>query len=120
MGVSNPKYFCTECQWAAKGPCPQHPGSSLMMGKNWRPGRKGTRTRLWDNRRRGFRPPPGLVVLGAKDFSHNGTSLNLFGWHDDPVREAIRVRAGHKPSRSAALKLSSGKLGWPFPFYRGH
>jgi len=137
----NPKYLCTRCQWAAKGPCPQHPGSSLMMGKNWRPGRKGRRTRLWDNRVHGsqavpppvvrlggwpsphrdgtgpFRvagsPPPGIVALGATDFSRGQGSSS---WND-PVRAAIRARS-QKPPRP--LRLPSRVLGWPFPFdWRG-
>lgn len=137
MGVSNPKYLCTECGWAAKGACPQHPDSSLMMGKNWRPGKKGRRTRLWDNRVHGsqtvppltvrlgawpsryrdgtgpFRvagsPPPGLVILGATDFSHDPTDL---AWND-PVRVAIRAKR-QKPPRP--LRLPSRQRGWPFPF----
>jgi hypothetical protein len=136
MGVSNPKYFCTECQWAAKGPCPQHPGSSLMMGKDWRPGKKGRRTRLWDNRNHGSQvpirwngpwrrrlyqahpmpdrtpPPEGLVVLGATDFSHDSSHLA----YNDPVRVSIRAK-NSKAERSRPLDPPpSRRLGWPFPF----
>jgi len=97
-GIANPKYYCQECGWAAKGPCPRHPGMNVMMGTKWRPGKKGKKTRLWDNRVHGsqtpgepgklppftprgyhsrpFRaltsPSPFLKELGAKDFSHDG------------------------------------------------
>jgi len=134
---ARPKYLCTECAWAAKGRCPQHPGASLMMGRNWRSGKKGKRTRLWDNRVHGSqtvppptvrlgawpsryrdgtgpfrvagRPPLGLVVLGATDFSRDQADSS---W-SDPVRAAIRSR-NQKPPRP--LELPSGDPGWPFPF----
>jgi hypothetical protein len=138
---SNPKYLCTECGWAAKGPCPQHPGQSLNMGKDWRPGRKGRRTRLWDNRvhgsqvpgeraetfrrwQRGYgvhpfrdraHPPEGLALLGAADFSHDPTSLL---WND-PVQVAIRAKSQKQPRPldppGAAGERHPG-LGRPFPF----
>lgn len=139
MGVSNPKYLCTECQWAAKGKCPQHPGSSLMMGKNWRPGRKGRRTRLWDNRVHGSQtvppltvrpgawpskyrdglgpfktphgPPPGLVYLGATDFSRTQGRR-----YTDPVRQAIRARSQKPPSELTAPVPDPPDKQWPFPF----
>lgn len=136
MGVSNPKHLCTECGWAAKGPCPQHPGSSLNMGKDWRPGKKGRRTRLWDNRVHGSvtapppakwwyrayspmghasHPPEGLMALGATDFSHSPSSLL---WND-PVQVAIRAKSQKQPrplDPAGAAGERHGGLGWPFPF----
>jgi hypothetical protein len=138
MGISNGKWYCIECGWAAKSRCPRHPSSSLSMGTHWRPGKKGKRTRLWDNRVHGSQvtppltvrlggwpsqyrngtgpfmtkamPPPGLVYLGAVDFSRQ----NGHSWYTDPVLVAIRGK-NQKPVRENELKLPSGDLGWPFP-----
>lgn len=127
---SNQKYLCTECHWAAKGKCPQHPGKSLAMGTQWRPGKKGRKTRLWDNRMHGSittpppkkwqyrgywnsplgcpaQPPSGLVHLGAVNFSHNPTSLL---WND-PVQKAIRAKNQKQPR---PLSIPSSEPGWPF------
>jgi hypothetical protein len=141
------KHLCTECRWAAKGPCPRHPGKSLLMGSKWRPGKKGRKTRLWDNRvhgsiqpdqpmqypRMGARPsryrygvtvfnvpaspPPGLLVLGATDFSRSGDD-GTGSWNrsSDPVRRAIAEK-NQKPSLEHQLKLPSKEPGWPFPYW---
>lgn len=131
---SNTKYLCAECGWAAKGKCPQHPESCLKMGKKWRPGKRGRRTRLWDNRVHGSvtvspmqsrwawrsrpyaelpHPPRGLMVLGATDFSHDPTEL---AWND-PVRVAIRNR-NSKPPRplDPGPHHDDDNPGWPFPY----
>lgn len=74
------KYLCQVCQWAAKGPCPLHPGESLAMGKKWRPGKQGTKWRLWDNHVHGSgveataRPPGWPGTLGA---GYNGRYVTL-------------------------------------------
>lgn len=131
----NSKYLCTECGWAAKGECPRHPGASLNMGKHWRPGKKGRRTRLWDNRvhgsvtvpaetgRKGRRiwrarpfaerqhTPSGLIALGATDFSHDKSDLP---WND-PVRAAIRAKNA-RPPRPLRVPGWKPVPGWPFPF----
>jgi hypothetical protein len=136
MGLQRQKYLCQDCLWAAKAPCPRHPGRSLAMGMQWRPGKKGKKTRLWDNRvhgsqtvtapavRRGawpsayrpggpfrvpFSPPRGLVHLGATDFSRGVPR----SWYGDPVTMAIDSR-NRKPARHGDLKLPSDELGWPF------
>ena len=47
------KYYCAEHDWAAKGPCPRQHAPGAPAGarhSSWRPGRKGSRTRLWDDR----------------------------------------------------------------------
>jgi hypothetical protein len=132
----NVKWYCTECGWAAKGKCPRHPEHSLNMGKQWRPGKKGRKTRLWDNRvhgsvttpplgiRHGAWPsaynsvpyrdlgpvPPGLMALGATDFSRSPGS----NYHTDPVQVAIRAK-NSKPERGD-FKPPTPRLGWPFPF----
>lgn len=125
----NVKYLCTECGWAAKGPCPQHPAASFNMGKNWRPGKKGKRTRLWNNRVHGsvtaapgrnawgwptrelHHPPDGMLILGATDFSHDQSESP---WND-PVRVAIRDR-NQKSPRPLRIPLARPALTWPFPF----
>lgn len=50
MAPGNRKHYCTECGWAAKTACPVHPGMSMDMGTRWRPGKKGSRERLWSLR----------------------------------------------------------------------
>jgi hypothetical protein len=137
----NVKWYCIECGWAAKGRCPRHPGKSLSMGKRWRPGKKGRKTRLWDNRVHGsvtaeppairhgawpspygsapFSPsrpvPRGLIALGARDFSRNGVdSAAGFSRSADPVRRAISEKS-RKPSMEHLMKLPSKEPGWPFP-----
>jgi hypothetical protein len=141
----NVKWYCTECGWAAKGRCPRHPESSLNMGKQWRPGKKGRKTRLWDNRVHGsvaaapprssqtsrrplyqratpfkisHSPPPGLILLGATDFSRAKPDGSSFWRDNDPVRRAIRER-NMKPSLEHRLKLPSKEPGWPFPYHCG-
>src|SRR6266581_1746433 len=112
MMVSNGKYYCKTCGWAAKTACPIQGHESVAMGTVWRPGRKGSKTRLWDDRvwgrradarrqwrqwrYRGYGPPrtaPDLVVkLGGRDRLRAQTGA---GWMrmGDPVTEAIRDRA---------------------------
>jgi hypothetical protein len=133
----NVKWYCTECGWAAKGKCPRHPEQSLDMGKQWRPGKKGRKTRLWDNRVHGSLPteplsvrhgawpsqytavpfnvphatPPGLVALGATDFSHSPGANS----YCDPAREAIREK-NQKPEVRHLMRLPSRQLPWPFPY----
>jgi hypothetical protein len=106
------------------------------MGTAWRPGKKGRKTRLWDNRVHGsvtvpplslrrsrwpspyndspFRTampvPRGLAAIGATDFSRAAGSNAYY----DPVQQAIRAR-NSKPPRHGDLKLPSGEPGWPFP-----
>jgi len=143
MGLQRGKHYCVTCGWAAKGKCPQHPASSLYMGSQWRPGKKGKRTRLWDNRVHGSQttppptvrlggwpsryrsgqgpfavpaaPPSGIIALGAVNFSHTvDDGTGTFWRESDPVRRAITERS-RKPSREHEMKLPSNELGWPFP-----
>jgi hypothetical protein len=135
--VMNVKWYCPECGWAAKGRCPRHPSQCLSMGKEWRPGKKGRKTRLWDNRVHGsvvaqplairhgawpspynaapFRTlgavPPGLMMLGATDFSRSPGSNS----HFDPVRKAIREK-NRKSERGSLMRLPSRQKPWPFPY----
>lgn len=115
MGIANGKWYCPECGWAAKGPCPQHPGSAVLMGTRWRPGKKNSRTRIWDDRVPGRRDaarrvtggskskhyhqpvaaPQAVLELGGRDRTRLQTGA---GWlrTEDPVTWAIheRVRRG--------------------------
>lgn len=66
MPPSNGKYVCTNCDFVWKGrggTCPggkacREAGYVKSMGTKWRPGRKGSRTRMWDRRQAG---PPRLI-----------------------------------------------------------
>jgi len=139
------KRLCQDCHWAAKGPCPRHPGRSFYMGSRWRPGKKNSKMRLWDNRVHGsvqpiqpvpypsrgawpstYRygvtvfdvpgsPPLGLITLGATNFSRSGED-GTGNW-DRSADPARRAIAekSRKPSRKHQLKLPSKELGWPFP-----
>lgn len=48
------KFYCPEDDWAAKGryqmTCPYCRQPMKFMGTVWRPGKKGSRTRVWDER----------------------------------------------------------------------
>jgi hypothetical protein len=48
------KFYCPPCDEAAKAQgaaaCPRCGTAMRDMGTRWRPGRRGTRTRLWDRR----------------------------------------------------------------------
>lgn len=137
------KRLCLDCNWAAKGPCPRHPGRSLYMGSKWRPGKKDSKTRLWDNRIHGSvtvsppanrldawpkfhrrstgpfnapaSPPTGLLTLGAVNFSRGGDDgTGSWDRSGDPARRAIAEK-NRKPSRKHELRLPSKYPGWPFP-----
>jgi hypothetical protein len=113
--VRRDKHFCLSCGWAAKGPCPRQGHESVRMGTQWRPGRKGSRTRLWDDRVSGdSQPAPVELVRVARNVyrsvvrfppgrkpdvtltltSHPGREYSGGRW-PDPVLAAIRARHLH-------------------------
>lgn len=105
MAPSNRKHYCTECGWAAKTVCPVHPGMSLDMGTRWRPGRKGSRERLWSLRstrnrqmppakRRGdvyYGVPKFIQDLGVKVPKETAERYQYYPW-DVPVLKDITAR----------------------------
>jgi hypothetical protein len=54
MGTKRAKYYCSPCDKVVKAMfgalCPHCGGQMTPMGTQWRPGRRGTRTRMWDLR----------------------------------------------------------------------
>lgn len=58
------KYYCREDNRVAQGACPRTcpycRQPMTFMGDRWRPGRKNSRTRMWDPRQAG---PPRVVSL---------------------------------------------------------
>ena len=54
FGLGRDKYYCVPCDYVAKAKhtpvCPTCRESMTWMGDKWRPGKKGTKTRLWDDR----------------------------------------------------------------------
>jgi len=101
---SNRKWYCPECGWAAKGPCPLHP--SLDMGTRWRPGRKGSKERLWSlrsSRNRQMPPakkryhvyygvPKYIRDLGVKMPKETAEQYAYYPWAI-PVLDDIRARS---------------------------
>jgi hypothetical protein len=54
MGISNTTLHCPACDLVVKAPAarPCVCGALMQdMGKNWKPGRKGSRTRMFDQRK---------------------------------------------------------------------
>ena len=53
-GLGRDKYYCVPCDYVAKAKhtpaCPTCREPMTYMTDEWRPGRKGSRTRLWDER----------------------------------------------------------------------
>jgi len=54
FGNGRDKYYCTPCDYVAKAKntpsCPLCGEAMTYMTDVWRPGRKGSKTRLWDAR----------------------------------------------------------------------
>lgn len=54
FGLGRDKYYCVPCDYVAKArhtpACPTCREPMTYMTDEWRPGRKGSRTRLWDER----------------------------------------------------------------------
>lgn len=77
MGISRGKNYCPECDTVRKGPGahgkPNCPGTFEYMGKSWRPGKKGTRTRMWNDRvaRRHKLVPPYLKYRVSTNYRHS-------------------------------------------------
>ncbi len=54
FGLGRDKYYCVPCDYVAKAKhtpaCPTCREPMTWMGDKWRPGKRGTKTRLWDDR----------------------------------------------------------------------
>lgn len=118
FGIVRQKYYCPVCGWAAKGICPRHPAETVPMGVMWRPGKKGSKTRLWDDRVHGRRQDARRVMGGSKSKHHGwvrtaSDHVIALGGRDrlrqqtgagflrmgDPVTEAIHARPGSRRKR---------------------
>jgi hypothetical protein len=104
---SRGKSYCRRCDLVMRGAgtCPHCGRAAAAMPKSWRPGRKGTRTRVWDVRvtrsHYGYAVPDVVRAMGVKGLPPR----QRFWWGDpDPVRKAIirrglAQRARHRRNR---------------------
>jgi hypothetical protein len=96
---SRGKSYCRWCDLVMRGAgtCSYCGRAAVLMPKSWRPGRKGTRTRVWDvrvsrRRRQHSGPPDAVRQLGVRGLPPR--SQAVLSWYvPDPVRQAI-VRRG--------------------------
>lgn len=71
MSISRGKSYCPECDTVRKGPGAHGkadcPGQFEYMGTRWRPGRKGSRDRMYSSRqaRRAQQNPPKYTLFWA-------------------------------------------------------
>jgi hypothetical protein len=88
------KFYCAVHDWAAKGPCPrQHDDAMItyLVSNTWRPGKKGTKMRLWDARqRRNHYGVSSVPVLFVKEITTSGS------W---PVWKRLQKPSGRITSR---------------------
>ena len=59
------KYYCAVHDWAAKGPCPRQHDDAMttyLVHHSWRPGKKNTKTRIWDRRQTRGRVDAGPTI----------------------------------------------------------
>jgi hypothetical protein len=102
-GITRYKSYCLPCDLVLRGAawCPRCGQPAIQMGRDWRPGRKGSRTRIWDPRvtwRRGSAVPRVVRQLGVR-----GTlpPPRTYWWSHppDPVLAAIARRGQRQRSR---------------------
>lgn len=96
------KSLCPACGWVGRGnlTCLRCEGSMVQMPRSWRPGRKGTRTRIWDVRahrnRRQSNVPDVVRALGVTGLPPR----SRYWWGaPDPVHQAITARGQRQRSR---------------------
>ena len=110
-GITRNKSYCRWCDLVARGAstCRQCGKPMIQMPRSWRPGRKGTRSRVWDVRvsRRRRQPsgaPDAVRSLGVKGLPPR-SQMVLSWWVPDPVRadiarRGLAQRARYRRSRS--------------------
>jgi len=110
-GIARNKSYCRWCDLVARGAgtCPQCGTPMLQMPRSWRPGRKGTRTRVWDvrvsRRRRQHGDAPDVVrSLGVKGLPPRSQAV-LSWWvpdlvHQDIIRRSLAQRARYRRGRA--------------------
>lgn len=75
--VSTSKAYCAPCDHVSQytSTCPRCHEPMQMMGTRWRPGRRGTRTRVWDKRVERRRAQRGIATWLARGFYRRGPSF---------------------------------------------
>jgi hypothetical protein len=98
------KSYCPPCDLVHRGAmtCLRCGGDTVQMGTDWRPGRKGSRTRVWDTRvsarKRGWPAyvPEPVRQLGVKGLPPRSA---VTWWSPDAVLRAIEARGRRQRSR---------------------